>query len=32
MDLAGYIVSAVLVEGGTVAEVTSAHDISKSWL
>ena len=32
MDLAGYVINAVLVEGRSVAEVASAHDISRSWL
>ena len=32
MDLAGYVVNAVLVEGRSVAEVCEAHDISRSWL
>ncbi|HEX2186829.1 MAG TPA: IS481 family transposase [Chloroflexota bacterium] len=32
MDLAGYVINAVLVEGQTVAEVAAAHDISRSWL
>lgn len=32
MDLAGYVINAVLVEGRSVAEVCEAHDISRSWL
>src|SRR3954466_15677081 len=32
MDLAGYVVHAVLVEGRSVKEVCEAHDISRSWL
>jgi transposase InsO family protein len=32
MDLAGYVVNAVLVEGRSVTEVCEAHDISRSWL
>ena len=32
MDLAGYVINAVLVEGRTAAEVCEAHDISRSWL
>ena len=32
MDLAGYVVQAVLVEGRSVREVAAAHGISKSWL
>jgi transposase len=32
MDLAGYVVNAVLVEKRSVAEVASAHDVSRSWL
>src|SRR6516225_5169301 len=32
MDLAGYVINAVLVEGRTVTEVCQAHDISRSWL
>ena len=32
MDLAGYVVNAVLVEGRTVAEVCESHGISRSWL
>ena len=32
MDLAGYVINAVLVEGKTVKEVCEAHDISRSWL
>ena len=32
MDLAGYVINAVLVEGRTVKEVCEAHDISRSWL
>jgi transposase len=32
MDLAGYVVNAVLVEGRSVGEVSEAHGISRSWL
>jgi transposase InsO family protein len=32
MDLAGYVVQAVLVERRSVREVAAAHGISKSWL
>jgi len=32
MDLAGYVVNAVLVEGRSVKEVCESHDISRSWL
>jgi transposase InsO family protein len=32
MDLAGYVVNAVLVEGRSVKEVCETHDISRSWL
>ncbi len=32
MDLAGYVVNAVLVEGRSVAEVARAHGVSRSWL
>lgn len=32
MDLAGYVVNAVLVEGRSVKEVCEAHGISRSWL
>lgn len=32
MDLAGYVVNAVVVEGRSVTEVAAAHDISRSWL
>jgi transposase InsO family protein len=32
MDLAGYVINAVLVEGQSVTEVCAAHDISRSWL
>lgn len=32
MDLAGYVVNAVLVEGRSVKEVCATHDISRSWL
>jgi transposase InsO family protein len=32
MDLAGYVVQAVLVEGRSVREVAAVHGISKSWL
>lgn len=32
MDLAGYVINAVLVEGRSVAEVCESHDISRSWL
>ncbi len=31
MDLAGYEINAVLVEGRSVKEVCEAHDISRSW-
>src|SRR5947209_7413829 len=32
MDLAGYVINAVVVEGRSVKEVCEAHDISRSWL
>lgn len=32
MDLAGYVINAVLVEGRSVREVAASHDISKTWL
>ena len=32
MDLAGYVINAVLVEGRSVRDVCDAHDISRSWL
>jgi len=32
MDLAGYVINAVLVEGRSVKEVCAAHDVSRSWL
>src|SRR5262245_10540033 len=32
MDLAGYVINAVVVEGRSVREVAAAHDISRSWL
>ena len=32
MDLAGYVVNAVVVEGRSVQEVASTHDVSRSWL
>jgi transposase InsO family protein len=32
MDLAGYVVNAVMVEGRSVAEVAADHRISRSWL
>jgi Helix-turn-helix domain len=32
MDLAGYVVNAVLVEGRSVGEVAAAHGVSRSWL
>ena len=32
MDLAGYVVNAVLVEKRSVAEVAAAHGVSRSWL
>ena len=32
MDLAGYVINAVLIEGRSVKEVCEAHDISRSWL
>ena len=30
MDLAGYVINAVLVEGGKVSDVCAAHGISRS--
>lgn len=32
MDLAGYVINAVLVEGRSVAEVAADHGLSRSWL
>jgi transposase InsO family protein len=32
MDLAGYVINAVLVEGRSVKEVCEAHGVSRSWL
>jgi transposase InsO family protein len=32
MDLAGYVINAVLVEKRSVREVAASHDISKTWL
>jgi transposase InsO family protein len=32
MDLAGYVINAVVVEGRSVADVCAAHGISRSWL
>ncbi len=32
MDLAGYVINAVVVEGKSVAEVAAAHGVSRSWL
>jgi transposase len=32
MDLAGYVINAVLVEGRNVREVCETHGISRSWL
>ena len=32
MDLAGYVINAVLVEGRSVKAVCESHDISRSWL
>lgn len=32
MDLSGYVINVVLVEGRSVKEVCEAHDISRSWL
>jgi transposase len=32
MDLAGYVINGVLVEGRSVKEVCEAHDISRTWL
>lgn len=32
MDLAGYVINAVLVEGRSVREVAASHDVSKTWL
>jgi len=32
MDLAGYVINAVVVEGRPVAEVAAAHGVSRSWL
>jgi transposase InsO family protein len=32
MDLAGYVIKAVLVEGQRVEEVCAAHGVSRSWL
>jgi transposase len=32
MELAGYVVNAVVLEGRSVREVAQAHGVSKSWL
>ncbi|MGH2474141.1 MAG: helix-turn-helix domain-containing protein, partial [Candidatus Limnocylindrales bacterium] len=32
MDLAGYVINAVLVEGQRVDDVCAAHGVSRSWL
>jgi transposase len=32
VDLAGYVINAVLVEGRSVKEVCEAHEFSRSWL
>jgi len=32
MDLAGYVINAVMVEGRSVKDVCESHDISRSWL
>src|SRR4051794_5659579 len=32
MDLAGYVIKAVLVEGRSVREVAADHGVSKTWL
>lgn len=32
MELAGYVIKTVVVEGRSVAQVAMAHDISRSWL
>jgi transposase len=32
MDLAGYVINAVLVEGRSVKEVCATHGISRGWL
>ena len=32
MDLAGYVINAVLVEGRNVDDVSAAHGVSRSWL
>lgn len=32
MDLAGYVINAVLVEGRSVRDVAAAHGLSKSWV
>jgi transposase len=32
VDLAGYVINAVPVEGRSVSEVCDAHDVSRSWL
>jgi transposase len=32
MDLAGYVINAVLVEGRRVDDVCAAHGVSRSWL
>ena len=32
MDLAGYVINAVVVEGRSVTEVAAAHGVSRSWL
>jgi hypothetical protein len=31
MELAGYVVNAVVLEGRSVREVAQAHGVSKSW-
>ena len=32
MELAGYVVNAVVLEGRSVREVAQAHGVSKTWL
>jgi hypothetical protein len=32
MDMAAYLVTAVLVEGRSAREVAAAHGVSKSWV
>ena len=32
MELAGYVVNAVVLEGRSVREVAKAHGVSKTWL